>query len=117
MLATPLPLDPVRSASRCLPASRCLSASLQVASMRRAAACLLLQRYARRRLARHEVQRVRRRRMQLAMCAQQTAWAARARLPLPLEVQSEATRTSLLEMGTATLRRPFGVGAVWRGSV
>lgn len=85
--------------------------------MRRAAACLLLQRYARRRLARHEVQRVRRRRMQLAMCAQQTAWAARARLPLPLEVQSEATRTSLLEMGTATLRRPFGVGAVWRGSV
>ena len=81
------------------------------------AACLVLQRYARRCLARQEVQRLRRRRMQLAMCAQQSAWAARARLPLPLEVQSEATRTSLLEMGTASLRRPFGVGAMWRGSV
>ena len=93
------------------------SAFLQVDSIRRAAACLLLQRYARRRLARHELQRLRCRRMQLAMCAQQTAWAARARLALPLEVQSEATRTSLLEMGAATLRRPFGVGAIWRGSV
>ena len=110
-LATPLaaPLPPAPHASPPNPN--------QAEGLRRTAACLVLQRYARRCLARHEVQRLRRRRMQLAMCAQQSAWAARARLPLPLEVQSEATRTSLLEMGTASLRRPFGVGAMWRGSV
>ena len=82
--------------------------------MRRTAACLLLQRYARRRLARHELQCVRRRRLQLVLCAQQTAWAARARLAPPVELQSEADmRTSLLEMGAASLRRPIA----WRGSV
>ena len=69
--------------------------------MRRDAASVVVQRYARRRLARHELQRVRRRRMQLVMCAQQTAWAARALLAPPVEVLAQARPPGFAMMAQA----------------